>query len=118
VTTNELGLGQRDRRHRLVVRGTAAADLAGKIGIRYRYRSHKRSKLGAITKTASVHQGAFVAHLKLSHAAKRARKGTLTASYPGDGTHAPAKLNQRVKLTGRENRGGGGARATGRPEES
>jgi len=87
-----------DRHHRLVVRGTAAADLTDKIAIRYRYRPHKRSKLRAITKKAAVHRGAFVAHLKLSHAARRARKGTLTVSYLGDATHDPAKVNQRIKL--------------------
>jgi len=45
-----------------------------------------------------VHRGAFVAHLKLSHAALRVRKGTLTVSYPRDGTHDIAKVNQRIKL--------------------
>jgi hypothetical protein len=87
-----------DRHHRLVVRGTAAADLTDKIAIRYRYRPHKHSKLRAITKKAAIHRGAFVAHLKLSHAARRARKGTLTVSYPGDAIHDPAKVNQRIKL--------------------
>jgi hypothetical protein len=87
-----------DRHHRLVVRGTAAADLTGKIAIRYRYRPHKRSRLRAINKKAAVHHGKFVAHLKLTRAARRARKGTLTVSYPGDGTHDPAKVNQRLRL--------------------
>jgi hypothetical protein len=88
-----------DRHHRLVARGTAASDLAHRVTIRYRYRPHKHSKLRAITKKAALHRGAFVAHLKLSHAARRARKGTLTASYSGDGTHDPAKVNQRIKLS-------------------
>jgi hypothetical protein len=87
-----------DRHHRLVVRGTAAADLSDKIAIRYRYRPHKHSKLRAINKKAAVHHGKFVAHLKLTRAARRARKGTLTVSYPGDGTHDSAKVNQRLHL--------------------
>jgi hypothetical protein len=90
-----------DRHHRLVVRGTAASDLSGKIGVRYRYRPGKHHRLRTISKSAAVHGGAFVAHLKLSHAAKRARRGTLTVSYPGDGTHDSAKVNQRVKLARR-----------------
>jgi hypothetical protein len=90
-----------DRHHRLVVRGTAADDLTDKIAIRYRYRPHKRSKLRAINKKAAVHHGKFVAHLKLTRAARRARKGTLTVSYPGDGTHDPAKVNQRLRLSHR-----------------
>ncbi|MFL5855967.1 MAG: hypothetical protein ACJ77L_04375, partial [Solirubrobacteraceae bacterium] len=90
-----------DRHHRLVVRGTAADDLTDKIAIRYRYRRDKRSKLRAINKKAAVHHGKFVAHLKLTRAARRARKGTLTVSYPGDGTHDPAKVNQRLRLSHR-----------------
>ena len=90
-----------DRHHRLVVRGTAAGDLTGKIAIRYRYRPGKHRKLRAITKHAAVHHSAFVAHLKLTHAARRVRKGTLTVSYPGDGTHDPAKVNQRLRLSHR-----------------
>jgi hypothetical protein len=89
-----------DRHHRLVVRGTAA-DLAHRLTIRYRYRPHKHRKLRAATKKATVRHGAFVVHLKLSAAARRARKGTLTASYAGDATHDPTKLNQRLKLTRR-----------------
>ena len=90
-----------DRHHRLVVRGTAAPDLAHRLTIRYRYRPHKHSKLRATTKKATVRHGAFVAHLKLSRAARKARKGTLTVSYAGDATHDPAKVNQRVRLTRR-----------------
>ena len=74
---------------------TAAADLTDKIAIRYRYRPHK---LRAITKHAQAHRGRFVAHLKIPHAARRTRKGTLTVSYPGDAIHDPAKVNQRIKL--------------------
>jgi hypothetical protein len=87
-----------DRHHRLVVRGTAADGLTDKIAIRYRYRPHKHSKIRSITKHAHVHRRTFVAHLKLSRAARRARKGTLTVSYPGDAIHDLAKVNQRIKL--------------------
>ena len=87
-----------DRHHRLVIRGTAATDLAHRLTIRYRYRPHKHGKLRATTKKATVRRGALVAHLKLSHAARRSRKGTLTVSYSGDGIHDPAKVNQRIKL--------------------
>jgi hypothetical protein len=87
-----------DRHHRLLVRGTAASDLAGKITIRYRYRRHRRSKLRTIRKSAAVHRGTFVAHLKLPAAARRVGKGTVTVSYPGDGAHDAAKVNQRIKL--------------------
>jgi hypothetical protein len=87
-----------DRHHRLVIRGTAAPDLAGRIAIRYRYRRGTHHKLRTISKTAAVHTGTFVAHLKLPRVARRIRKGTVTVSYPGDSTHEPAKLNQRVKL--------------------
>jgi len=90
-----------DRHHRLVVRGNAATDLAHRLTIRYRYRPHKHSKLRAITKKATARHGAFVAHLKLSHTARRARRGTLTVSYAGDATHDLAKVNQRLKLTRR-----------------
>jgi hypothetical protein len=87
-----------DRHHRLVVRGTAAGDLADKIGIRYRYRPGKHRKLRAIVKNAAVHHGTFVAHLKLSRAARRVGKGSLTVSYPGDATHDTAKVTQRLRL--------------------
>jgi hypothetical protein len=90
-----------DRHHRLVVRGTAAADLTDKIAIRYRYRPGKHRKLRASTKNAAVHHSAFVAHLKLSRAARRARKGSLTVSYPGDGTHDRAKVTKRLRLSHR-----------------
>jgi hypothetical protein len=90
-----------DRHHRLVVRGAAAADLAHRLTIRYRYRPHKHSKLRATTKKATVRRGAFVAHLKLSRAARKAHRGTLTVTYAGDATHDPAKVNQRLKLTRR-----------------
>ena len=88
-----------DHHHRLAVRGTAATDLAHRLTIRYRYRPHKHSKLRTTTKKATIHRGAFVAHLKLSRAACRARKGPLTVSYAGDATHDPAKVHQRLKLT-------------------
>ena len=65
----------------------------------YRYRCHKHGNLRATTKKAAVRRGAFVAYLRLSHAARKLRRGTLTASYVGDATHGPAKVNQRVKLT-------------------
>jgi hypothetical protein len=87
-----------DRHHRLSVRGKAAGDLASKLTIRYRYRPGKHHKLRSITKTAAVHRGAFVAHLKLPRLARRVRKGTVTVSYPGDAAHSAAKLNQRVRL--------------------
>jgi hypothetical protein len=87
-----------DRHHRLAVRGRAAGDLAARVAIRYRYRRGKHHKLRTLDKSAAVHRGAFVAHLKLSRAARRIRKGTVTVSYPGDATFAPAKLNQRIKL--------------------
>ena len=93
-----LGKAKLDRHHRLVVRGTAAIDLAHRLTIRYRYRPHKHSKLHAIAKGATVRRGAFVAHLKLSHAAQTARRGTLTISYAGDATHDFAKVNQGIKL--------------------
>ena len=91
-----LATAKLDHRHRLVVRGTAATDLTDKIAIRYRYRPHKHSKLRAITKHATVHRGAFVAHVKLPHCA--AACGTETVTYPGDDTHDGAKVNQRIKL--------------------
>ena len=87
-----------DRHHRLAVRGRAAGDLAAHLAIRYRYRRGGHHKLRTLNKSAAVHRGAFVAHLKLSRAARRIRKGTVTVSYPGDATFAPAKLNQRIKL--------------------
>jgi hypothetical protein len=87
-----------DRHHRLVVRGNAASDLASKLAVRYRYRPGRHQKLRSITKHTAVHHGAYVAHLKLSAAARRTRKGTLTVNYPGDTTHTPAKANQRIKL--------------------
>ena len=87
-----------DRHHRLAVRGKAADDLATKLAIRYRYRPGKHHQLRSITKHAAVHRGAFVAHLKLPRIARRIRKGTVTVSYPGDATHSPTKLNQRIKL--------------------
>jgi hypothetical protein len=80
---------------------TAADDLTNKIAIRYRYRPHKHSKLRTITKTASVHHGAFVAHLKVSHATRRTGKASLAVSYSGDTIHDAAKISQRVKLLGR-----------------
>ena len=45
-----------DRQHRLVVRGTAAANLAHRLTIRYRYRyrPHKQRKLRATTKKATL----------------------------------------------------------------
>jgi hypothetical protein len=86
-----------DRHQRLTVRGQAAGDLSDKIDIRYRYRA--RRHLRSLTKRAGVHHGRFVAHLKLPVAARRARKGTLTASYPGDTGHDAAKVNQRLKLS-------------------
>jgi hypothetical protein len=87
-----------DRHHRLAVRGNAASDLATKLAVRYRYRPGRHHKLRSITKHTAVHHGAYVAHLKLSAAARRTRKGTLTVNYPGDTTHTPAKANQRIKL--------------------
>ena len=99
--TIALAKAKLDRHHRLVVRGTAAPDLAHRLTIRYRYRPHKHSKLRTTTKKATIHRGAFVAHLKLSRAARRAREGTLTVSYAGDATHDPAKVHQRLKLTRR-----------------
>jgi hypothetical protein len=90
-----------DRHHRLAVRGEAARDLATKLAVRYRYRPGKHHKLRSITKHVAVHHGAYVAHLKLPAAARRIRKGTVTVNYPGDTTHTPAKLNQRIKLARR-----------------
>jgi hypothetical protein len=87
-----------DRHKRLAVRGRAAQDLGTKVTVRYRYRPGKHHKLRSITKSAAVHRGAFVAHLKLPRLARRVRKGTVTVSYPGDAAHSAAKLNQRVKL--------------------
>jgi hypothetical protein len=87
-----------DRHRHLAVLGRAATDLAAKLSVRYRYRPGKHRRVRSITKSAAVHRGSFVAHLKLPAAARRVRKGTLTVSYPGDTTHSPAKLNQRVKL--------------------
>jgi hypothetical protein len=43
-----------DRQHRLVVRGTAAANLAHRLTIRYRYRPHKQRKLSATTRKATL----------------------------------------------------------------
>jgi hypothetical protein len=83
------------------VRGEAARDLATKLAVRYRYRPGKHHKLRSITKHVAVHHGAYVAHLKLPAAARRIRKGTVTVNYPGDTTHTPAKLNQRIKLARR-----------------
>jgi hypothetical protein len=94
----KLGTAKLDRHRHLAVRGKAASDLAAKLSVRYRYRPGKHRKVRSITKSAAVHSGAFVAHLKLPRAARRARKGTLTVSYPGDTSHSPAKLNQRIKL--------------------
>jgi hypothetical protein len=88
-----------DGHHRLVVRGKAASDLTDKIAIRYRYRPHR--KLRTLGKNAAVHRSAFIAHLKLPAAARRARKGTVTVSYPGDATHSAAKVNQRIRLSRR-----------------
>jgi hypothetical protein len=90
-----------DRHHRLAVRGKAGNELTTRLNVRYRYRPGEHHKLRSITKIAAVHRGAFVAHLKLPRAARRARKGTVTVSYPSDATHPPAKLNQRVRLTRR-----------------
>jgi len=87
-----------DRHRRLAVHGRAAGDLATKLAVRYRYRPGRHHKLRSITKDTAVHHGAYVAHLKLPPAARRARKGTVTVTYPGDTTHTPAKLNQRIKL--------------------
>jgi hypothetical protein len=87
-----------DRHHRLAVRGKAGNQLTTKLEIRYRYRPGKHHQLRSINKSAVVHRGAYVAHLKLPRAARRIHKGTLTVSYPGDATHPPAKLNQRVTL--------------------
>lgn len=87
-----------DRHHRLAVRGTAAGDLATDLAVRYRYRPGRHHKLRGITKHTAVHHGAYIAHLKLSAAARRTRKGTVTVNYPGDTTHTPAKVNQRIKL--------------------
>jgi hypothetical protein len=90
-----------DRHHRLAVRGKAGNELTTKLHVRYRYRPRKHHRLRSITKSAAVHRGAYVAHLKLPRAARRIPKGTVTVSYPGDATHPPAKLNRRVKLTRR-----------------
>jgi len=87
-----------DRHHRLAVRGQAATDLTTKLVIRYRYRAGKHHTLHSITKHAAAHHGAYVAHIKLPAAARRIRRGTVTVTYPGDATHTPAKLNQRIKL--------------------
>jgi hypothetical protein len=94
----KLGTAKLDRHRHLAVRGKAASDLAAKLSVRYRYRPSKHRKVRSITKSAAVHSGAFVAHLKLPRPARRVGKGTLTVSYPGDTTHSPAKLNQRIKL--------------------
>jgi hypothetical protein len=94
----KLGTAKLDRHRHLAVRGKAASDLAAKLSVRYRYRPGKHRKVRSITKSAAVHRGAFVAHMKLSRAALRVRKGTVTVSYPGDTAHSPAKLNQRIKL--------------------
>ena len=93
-----LGTAKLDRHRHLAVRGEAARDLAAKLSVRYRYRPSKHRKVRSITKSAAVHSGAFVAHLKLPRLARLVRKGTLTVSYPGDTAHSPAKLNQRIKL--------------------
>jgi hypothetical protein len=87
-----------DRHRRLAVHGRAAGDLATKLAVRYRYRPGRHHKLRSITKDTAVHHGAYVAHLKLPPAARRTRKGTVTVTYPGDTTHTPARLNQRIKL--------------------
>ena len=87
-----------DRHHRLAVYGTAADGLAAKLAVRYRYRPGKHHELRSITKPAAVHRGGYVAHLKLPAMARRIRKGTVTVSFPGDATHTPAKLHQRIKL--------------------
>ena len=88
-----------DRHRRLAVRGRAGNQLTAKLEIRYRYRPGKHQKLRSITKSAAVHLGAYIVHLRLPRVARRIGTGTLTVSYPGDATHPSAKLNQRVKLT-------------------
>ena len=80
---------------------SAARPLTTELEIRYRYRPGRHHKLRSVDKSAAVHRGAYVAHLRLPRAARRTKKGTLTVSYPGDATHPPAKLNQRVTLTRR-----------------
>jgi len=87
-----------DRHHRLAVRGQAASDLTTKLVVRYRYRPGKHHTLHSITKHAAAHHGVYVAHFNLPAAARRKRRGTVTVSYPGDATHTPAKVNQRIKL--------------------
>ena len=87
------------RRHRRVRHGGPFGRYPRRLeSLRYRYRPHKHSKLRATTKKTTVRHGTFVAHLNLSLAARKARKGTVTASYAGDATHDPLKINQRVKL--------------------
>jgi hypothetical protein len=90
-----------DRHRRLAVRGRAGNQLTAKLEIRYRYRPGEHHKLRSITKSAAVHHGAYIVHLRLPRVARRIGKGTLTVSYPGDATHPPARLNQRVTLTRR-----------------
>jgi hypothetical protein len=66
------------------------------VTVRYRFRADHG--LRRITKTTRLIDGAFKARLRLPAAARRARRGSVSVSYPGDGTFAAEQASRRVRF--------------------
>jgi hypothetical protein len=80
----------------LTVHGRRGAGATGRVTITFASRIKGRSR--AVSRTATVSRGRFVARLQLGGALKSAGSGTVTVRYDGDARWLPATHQRRVTL--------------------